>query len=104
MEIIGKVRKMCLPIDGETAAGPWVKRDMVVTTAGDDARDVCVTFFGERKVEKLKAFKEGDMVQVFATVKSRAATDDSEKWFTSVDGSSVKLLSKAEPEPPAPTE
>lgn len=93
---------MCLPVDGETAAGPWVKRDLVVTTSGDEPRDVCVTFFGERRVEKLTPLKEGDMVQVFASIKSRPADNEAERWFTTVDGSTVKLLTKAVAEPPAP--
>lgn len=102
MEIVGKIKKLCLPVDGETAAGHWVKRDLVVTTVGDEPHDVCVTFFGERRVEKLTPLKEGDMVQVFATVKSRPTTTDDERWFTSIDGSTVKLLTKVTAEPPAP--
>ena len=91
MEITGKVKELCELIQGETAAGPWCKRDVVVTTAGDDATDVAVTFFGERKVDKLRQVKVGDLVQVFGKVRSR---NNGERWFTSVEGQSLSLLKK----------
>lgn len=91
MEIIGKVKVVCDLIQGETAAGPWCKKDVVVTTSGDNSVDVCCTFFGERHVAKLQEVKEGDLVQVFATVKSRS---NGERWFTSVDAQSVTVLSR----------
>lgn len=94
MEIIGKVKKVCSLVDGETAAGHWCKRDMVVTTVGDEPHDVAVTFFGERRVDKLCDIKEGDMVQVFATVKSRPSDNEQERWFTTVDASSVSVLQR----------
>lgn len=103
MEIIGRVKQICDLVSGETAAGPWCKRDMVVTTIGDDAHDVAVTFFGERKVEKLKEVKVGDTVQVFATVKSRS-TDNGERWFTTVDASSLAVLQRQTERPPEPIE
>lgn len=92
MEIIGKVKVLCDLIQGETAAGPWCKRDVVVTTIGDDAHDIALTCFGERKVEKLTVVKVGDMVQAFCTVRSKAS---GERWFTSVDVSSLNVLQKA---------
>lgn len=89
MEIIGKIKVICDLIQGETAAGPWCKKDVVVTTSGDNPVDVCVTFFGERHVQKLRPLKVGDLVQVFATVKSR---NNGEKWFTTVDAQGITVL------------
>lgn len=91
MEIIGKIKVLCDLVQGETEAGPWCKRDVVVTTVGDEPHDVAVTFFGERKVNKLSELKTGDMVQVIATVKSRANGD---RWFTTVDASSIAVLQR----------
>lgn len=107
MEIIGKIEVLCDLIQGETAAGPWCKKDVVIATSGDNTVDVCVTFFGERHVNKLHDVKVGDLVQVFATVKSRQS---GEKWFTSVEGNGITVLKgspvqaemqmQTDPEPP----
>lgn len=90
MEIIGKIKQVCDLIEGSTAAGDWCKKDVVITTTGDEPRDIAVTFFGARRVEKLRELKEDDMVQCNATVKSR--TNDGSKWFTTIDGQSIALL------------
>ena len=92
MEIIGKIKQVCDLIEGSTAAGDWCKKDVVITTTGDEPRDIAVTFFGARRVDKLRELKEGDMVQCNATVKSR--TNDGSKWFTTVDGQSIALLQR----------
>lgn len=104
MEIIGKIKKVCPLIQGETVAGVWSKRDVVVATAGDDSHDVAVTFFGDRRVDKLRDVNEGDMVQVFATVKSRCADDQGDKWFTTVDASTIVVLQRQQQQPQPPVD
>ena len=93
MENIGKVKKICQERQGETAAGFWCSMDVVVTVAGDNDRDVALTFFGERKVEKARNLKPGDMIQVMATVRSKPS-QDGERWFTSVDVASMVPLQR----------
>lgn len=89
MEIIGKIKVVCDLIQGQTAAGDWCKRDVVIATSGDNSVDICVTFFGQRHIDKLREIKAGDLVQVFGVVKSRQAGD---RWFTSVEASSITCL------------
>lgn len=98
MEIIGKVKVLCDLVQGETAAGTWSRRDVVVSTIGDDSRDICLSFFGDRKVDKLREVKPGDIVQVYATIRSK--TTDNVRWFTTVDASSVTVLQRQEERPP----
>lgn len=53
---------------------------------------MAITFFGERRVAKLSELKVGDMVKVYATVKSRSGDDQGERWYTTVDGSTIVVL------------
>lgn len=92
MEIIGKIKKVLDLIQGETEAGPWCRREVVITPTGDNGKDVCVSFFGERHVRKLESLHEGDLVQVQAAVRSRETTAG--RWFTSIEGSSINKLQK----------
>lgn len=98
MEIIGKVKQICKERQGGTAAGPWCSLDVVVTIAGDNARDVALTFFGERKVERARNLKTGDMIQATATVRSKPS-QDGERWFTSVDVASMVPLQRQQQTP-----
>ncbi len=93
MEIIGKVKVICDLVQGETAAGPWCRRDIVVTKSGDDGVDICVSYLGQRYVDKLRHVKVGDLVQVFGTIKSR---QNGERWYTSVEGNGISVL-RSEP-------
>lgn len=101
MEIIGKVKELCDLVQGTTEAGNWCKRDLVVSTAGDEPRDVAVTFFGDRRVSKLSEVRPGDMVQVTAVVKSRKSDM---RWFTTVDGISIAVLQRQVIKMDAPAE
>lgn len=93
MEIIGKVKHILDLIQGETEAGAWSRREIVVTTTGDDACDICISFFGERLVRRLEGIHTGDLVQVFAKIRSRQGRTG-DKWFTSVEGNGVNLLQR----------
>ena len=105
MEIYGKVKKICLAVSGETSNGEWCKKDVVVTTVGDDPHDIACTFFGDRRIERLPGdLKEGDMVRVMAVVKSRNADSQMERWFTSVEASSIDILQRQTPAATSPTE
>ena len=98
MEIYGKVKKICLPVSGETSNGEWCRKDIVVTTVGDDPHDIACTFFGERRIERIPSdLKEGDTVRVMASVKSRCADNQGERWFTSVDASGIDVLQRQTP-------
>lgn len=105
MEIYGKVKKICLTVSGETSNGEWSRKDVVVTTVGDDPHDIACTFFGDRRIERLPGgLKEGDMVRVMAVVKSRNADSQMERWFTSVEASSIDVLQRQPAATIPPTE
>ena len=105
MEIYGKVKKICLTVSGETSNGEWSKKDVVVTTVGDDPHDIACTFFGDRRIERLPGdLKEGDMVRVMATVRSRCADSQMERWFTSVEASNIDILQRQTPAATSPIE
>lgn len=91
MEIIGKIKQVMALVQGQNEAGDWCRREIVITTVGDDAADICISFFGERAVRKLETVKVGDLVQAFARVRSRQGKMG-DRWFTTVEGNGVNLL------------
>lgn len=87
MEIKGTIVKI-LPLQSGTskAGNEWKKRDVVITQFNADpkyAKDVCITAFGDKALESLSKFVEGDTVDVKVNAESREYNG---KYYTNLNG------------------
>ncbi len=86
MEITGKVHAIMPLIEGETANGPWVRREVVVKN--DNGKTLAVTFSGD-KVAPIGSLKVGDMVNAEFYPESH---EYGERWFTTLRGTKLQRL------------
>ena len=87
MEISGTIKKI-LPLQSGTskAGNEWKKRDVVITQFHPDpkyVKDVCVTAFGDKALESLSKFNEGDTVDIKVNAESREFNG---KYYTNLNG------------------
>lgn len=100
MRIYAKLLEILPAQDGTSQNGnPWIKQAIVVETLADDPTKICVEFLGDRKVEKLKELKVGDLVRVTFVIKSE---EYMLKWYTHVNGIDVAAMRQGEPLTPLP--
>lgn len=97
-----KVEKVLDLIEGESGTNNWEKQTVVFTTTGNKPVLLAIDFMGERKTKITKHLKNGQLCEVSYFARSREYGD---KWFTNLEGWSVKLLQPVGEEqtaPPAP--
>lgn len=97
-------------VSGQSDNGnDWKKQMVVFETKGENKRNLAVEFMGERKTKMTKTLKQGDLCEVVYQPNSREYQG---KWYTRLDGISVRVLearpapaeapAAKEDEPPAP--
>ena len=95
MKLEGKVVKL-MPIEsGVSKAGKgWRKQSLVIDNGSEWNPEVCISFFGDEKIDMIAALNAGDDVAVSVNVSSRAWND---KYFHSIDGWRVETGSQSVP-------
>lgn len=94
-----KVEKVLDLIEGTSDTNHWEKQTVVFSTTGNNSVMLAIDFMGERKTKTTKHLKRGQLCEVSYFARSREYGD---KWFTNLEGYSVKLLQTVEAEPTAP--
>jgi hypothetical protein len=90
MNVTGKLEKILDVESGVSKAGKdWQKQSIVINNGSEYNPLVCIGFFGDDKLEMLKAFKEGDNIEVSINLSSREFKD---KWYTQVDGWKIEKV------------
>ena len=83
-------------VSGQSENGnDWERQMVVFETTGENRRYLAVEFMGERKTKMTKTLKHGDLCEVVYQPNSREYQG---KWYTRLDGISVRVL-EARPAP-----
>lgn len=103
MKTIGKVHVVTYLMSGESSNGqPWEKQTVVIEeqTTGRP-RYLAVEFMGEKKTQKTKQLKKGDMVIAEYYINCNEYTNPQtgvSSWFTKLEGSKIdKMVTQQEP-------
>jgi|TARA_R100000482_G_scaffold124726_2_gene78681 hypothetical protein len=84
MQIEGKLIKILEAESGTSKNGKaWIKQSCIVQTDSEYNNQVCISAFGEDKVENLNKLKEGQDVQIWCNVYSREYNG---KYYNQIDG------------------
>lgn len=99
MELKGKVIELKPVITGESKNGEWKRQDIIIETAGNYPKKVCVARWG--KLIDSVNLKVGQNLELFIDIESREYQD---KWFTNVKTYQINVLEQQEQVPNAPIE
>lgn len=101
MKAFAKVTELCPIISGMSDNGnDWEKQTVVFETLALEPQTLAVEFMGERKTKQTKPLQVGQQVEVNFAIRCNSYQG---KWFTRLDGISVRLLQTEAPAPaPAP--
>lgn len=101
MKAFAKVIALCPVISGTSDNGnDWEKQTVVFETLALEPQTLAVEFMGERKTKQTKTLQVGQQVEVNFTIRCNEFQD---KWYTRLDGTSVRPLATETPAPaPAP--
>ena len=101
MKAFAKVIKLCPIISGSSDNGnDWEKQTVVFETLALEPQTLAVEFMGERKTKQIKTLQVGQQVDVNFVIRCNEYQD---KWYTRLDGISVRPLQTETPAPaPAP--
>jgi len=80
LEITGKLIQVLPEQTGEGRNGTWVKGSFVIETQEQYPKNIAFVVWGDM-VNKIKSYKEGDMLNVFFDVQSR---EYNSRWYTDV--------------------
>ena len=84
MEVKGTIKKKLKLQSGTSKAGnEWQKLDVIITQSDEYSKEVCITAFGDKAIESVKRFNEGDSVEVSVNVESREYNG---KYYTNITG------------------
>ena len=84
MEVKGIIKKKLKLQSGTSKAGnEWQKLDVIITQSDEYSKEVCITAFGDKAIESVKRFNEGDSVEVSVNVESREFNG---KYYTNITG------------------
>jgi coenzyme F420-reducing hydrogenase alpha subunit len=84
MEVKGTIKKKLKLQNGTSKAGnEWQKLDVIITQSDEYSKEVCITAFGDKAIESVKRFNEGDSVEVSVNVESREYNG---KYYTNITG------------------
>lgn len=98
MEIKGKIIQKLDPVGGTSAAGnEWKKQSIIIETADNYPRKVCVSLFGERIAAN--PCNVGDNVTARIDIESREYNG---RWYTDVNAWSVTVDAPAQAIAPQP--
>lgn len=87
MEIKGKIIQKLDPVGGTSAAGnEWKKQSIIIETADNHPRKVCVSLFGERIAAN--PCEVGDNVTARVDIESREYNG---RWYTDVNAWSITV-------------
>tara|TARA_R110000751_G_scaffold167191_3_gene273082 strand:+ start:79 stop:393 length:315 start_codon:yes stop_codon:yes gene_type:complete len=90
MKLKGKLVKILKAQSGTSKAGKeWTKQEFVLNTGSDYNPEICLTVFGTDKVEGLKQFKIGQILEVDVNVYSR---EWSGKYYHSIDARQIEVI------------
>ena len=104
MEIKGKIIQKLDPVGGTSAAGnEWKKQSIIIETADNYPRKVCVSLFGERIAAN--PCEVGDNVTARVDIESREYNGrwytDVNAWSITVDAPAQQLTQQLAPQPAA---
>lgn len=102
LELEGKLLKKMNVQSGTSAKGTWAKQEFVIEyQEGNYPASVCMSVWGEDKVNDLQKFNPGDKVKVSFNLSSREYNG---KWYTDVRVWRMSLVTDqpAQPAPAAP--
>lgn len=89
MKIKGKLVRLLDKQVGRSKAGKeWMKQEFVLNTGTDYNPEICVSVFGEDKVNGLKQFSEGQELSVDVNVYSREWNG---KYYHSIDAWKIEV-------------
>jgi hypothetical protein len=89
LEITGKLIQVLPEQTGEGRNGTWVKGSFVIETQEQYPKNIAFVVWGDM-VNKIKSYKEGDMLNVFFDVQSREYQG---RWYTDVKAWKVEAVS-----------
>jgi len=80
MEISGKLIALLPAVQGTSSKGAWTKQDIIIETAEQYPKKVCITFF--KGYEQIQKVEIGTNLKVFINVESQEYNG---KWYTNVN-------------------
>ena len=98
MKIKGKIKQK-LPLEkGTSKAGKeWQKQSFVIDTGAEYNPEVCFSCFGNKNIEMLDNFKEGQEVEVSFNISSREFNG---KWYHNIDAWRIAAQQSSNDTPP----
>lgn len=79
MEITGKLLSKLPPVNGTSSKGAWTKQDVLIETAEQFPKKVCISFW--KNVPEIQAIAEGTTLTCHINIESR---EYNSKWYTDV--------------------
>jgi len=95
MNIKGKIIQVMDEQNGESAKGPWRKKEYILETEGEYPKQVCFMAWND-KIDAF-AINEGDVTDVSFNLKSREYNG---RWYTDVEAWKVTKGTGMSPLPP----
>ena len=96
MKAFAKVMEVCPIISGSSDNNDWEKQTVVFETLALEPQTLAVEFMGERKTKHTKTLQVGQQVEVNFIIRCNKYQD---KWYTRLDGISVRPLPTETPTP-----
>lgn len=82
LELEGTIRQKLGEQSGSSARGAWVKQEFILEYPdGNFTAQVCLTAFGQEKVQELQKYQVGDRVKVSFNLRSREFNG---RWYTDI--------------------
>lgn len=97
LELVARLERK-LPVQrGSSARGAWSKQEFIVQTEDVYPKKVCMSVWGDDKIQDLENIREGEKVKISFNVESR---EYNQKWYTDVRAwKIVKYEDMAQPAP-----
>lgn len=81
LELIARLERK-LPVQrGSSARGAWSKQEFIVQTEDVYPKKVCMSVWGDDKIQELENIREGEKVKISFNLESR---EYNQKWYTDV--------------------
>ena len=106
LELEGTIRQKLGEQSGSSARGAWVKQEFLLEYPdGNFTAQVCLTAFGQDKVQELQKYQVGDRVKVSFNLRSREFNG---RWYTDISiwriapaGAAAPQADASQPQAPA---
>ncbi len=89
LQIKGTVEQILEEKSGESKNGPWRKRDFILKTEGDYAKQICITQWGD-SIDKADVQK-GEEIVAHIDIQSREYNGN---WYTDVKAWKIEKVSE----------